>query len=115
MKCPLSNQEVVLKSLPRKKWKELRNLRQEFTVLSLKADKGADEDVEALRDFDLETKREDLILSIYSDIKDPDDLTQRDVVILCNATETYTAGASEASVKNLWMSGADNSDQTPSK
>lgn len=112
MNVPLSSQKVVLKSLSRKAWRELEKLRKEVVRLSTKADGGDADALQELRDFDGDLKREDLILAMYPDLKNPDDLTQRDVNILCDATERYSRGVPEATIKNLWASGTGTTAQT---
>lgn len=101
-----SSKKMVIKSMPRKSYRELMALQKKVSRLAVAA-QGGDEaaDVELMA-LDGGSIREDLTLGCYPEIKNPDDMTQRDLAFLMTATEEFSKGVSEKVIKNLLGSGS---------
>ncbi|MBI9110004.1 hypothetical protein [Maridesulfovibrio ferrireducens] len=105
-----SGLKVVLKSLSRKKAKELNQLKKLTMKLMRKVDSKdeavAEKAAEDLFELNGAEKRAELILGLYPDLAANDDMDQRDLLMLMTVTEDYTNNVPEAVIKNLSRSGS---------
>lgn len=96
--------KITVKSLPRKKYRELMELKKTTTRLLKKVEKGDEDSALELLEMGGGEKREKIIFTVYPGL-DFDAMDQRDLSYLITATEDYSRGVPEAEIKNYLKSG----------